>query len=149
MCIPRVAYCCQPRPAMSPSPNTVTCSWTLRCRVKGGTSFWTVKGLKEGVLGPDHEHKSPYRSRDSSLHWYLDPYPKGPRYQIHIVFRVSLLGMLIMVQGRYLMFWYLDPEAMGEWAYWELRQGRMFWILLIVIAPSGPPAAESCSGCSK
>ena len=41
------------------------------------------------------------------------PIPEGPKYPHIGVLRVSALGIVSMVLGRYLLFGYLDPQGMA------------------------------------
>ena len=42
------------------------------------------------------------------------PSPRGPKYLTTGYFSVSILGVVIMVLGRYLIVGYLDPQGSVE-----------------------------------
>ena len=35
--------------------------------------------------------------------------PEGPKYLTYRAFKASILGIVVLVMGRYLIVWYLDP----------------------------------------
>ena len=38
-------------------------------------------------------------------------FPEAPKYLTNTVFRVSRLGIIVMVWGRYFIYGYLDPRG--------------------------------------